>query len=81
MRTKKRNMVMEILVCTVLVSVVFLGYMCFAKDNSSMKITDVSGDRAALNAFACACLSAIRCWFLALAEAFIRSASNRLDSA
>lgn len=52
MRTKKRNMVMEILVCTVLVSVVFLGYMCFAKDNSSMKITDISGDRAALNAFA-----------------------------
>ena len=52
MRTKKRNMVMEILVCTVLVSVVFLGYMCFAKDNSSMKIRDISGDRTVMNAFA-----------------------------
>ena len=52
MRTKKRNMVMEILVCTVLVSVVFLGYMCFAKDNSGLKITDISGDRTVMNAFA-----------------------------
>ena len=43
---KKRNRVLEILACTALTAVVFLGYMFTAQDNGRFEIEDIAGDRA-----------------------------------
>ena len=48
---KKRNRVLEILVCTALVAVVFLAYMVTAQDNGKFEIQDIEGDRAHLADF------------------------------
>ena len=48
---KKRNRVLEILACTALVAVVFLGYMFTAQDNGKFEIEDIEGDRAHLADF------------------------------
>lgn len=48
---KKRNRVLEILVCTALVAVVFLVYMFTAQDNGKFEIRDLEGDRAHLADF------------------------------
>ncbi|MBQ3031425.1 MAG: hypothetical protein IJD29_02895, partial [Anaerotignum sp.] len=49
---KKRNRVLEILACTALTAVVFLGYMFTAQDNGRFEIEDITGDRAHLADFA-----------------------------
>ena len=49
---KKRNRVLEILACTALTAVVFLGYMFTAQDNGRFEIEDIAGDRAHLADFA-----------------------------
>lgn len=49
---KKRNRVLEVILCATLAVVVFWGYMFVAKDNGVFEIEDIEGDRAALNAFA-----------------------------
>ncbi len=49
---KKRNRVLEILVCTALVAVVFLAYMFIAQDNGKFEIEDMEGDRVHLSDFA-----------------------------
>ena len=36
MKIKKRNMILEILVCTALAAVIFLVYMTIAKEDSGM---------------------------------------------
>ena len=41
MKIKKRNMVLEILLCAVLISVVFLVYMGVAKNDSGLEIADI----------------------------------------
>lgn len=51
MTKRKRNMVLEILVCAALFALVFLAYMGLAKNNSGLEIVDISGDRAHLAAF------------------------------
>ena len=51
MKIKKRNMILEILVCTALAAVIFLVYMTIAKEDSGMEIRDISGDRTHLEAF------------------------------
>ena len=48
---KKRNRVLEILACTALVAVVFLGYMFTAQNNGKFEIQDLEGDRAHLADF------------------------------
>ena len=48
---KKRNRVLEILACTALMAVVFLGYMFTAQDNGKFEIEDIEGDRAHLSDF------------------------------
>ncbi len=48
---KKRNRVLETILCAALAVVVFWGYMFAAKDNSVFALEDVEGDRTALNAF------------------------------
>ena len=48
---KKRNMVLEILVCAALAVAVFLGYMIVAAKDGGPQIRDISGDRAQLNGF------------------------------
>lgn len=49
---KKRNRVLEILICTALAAVVFLAYMVTAEDKGTFEIVDKEGDRAYLEAFA-----------------------------
>ncbi len=49
---KKRNHVLEILICTALAFVVFLGYMTLAEGKGVFEIEDISGDRRHLNDFA-----------------------------
>lgn len=49
---KKRNRVLEVILCATLAVVVFWGYMFVAKDNGVFEIEDIEGDRTALNAFA-----------------------------
>ena len=49
---KKRNRVLEVILCATLAVVVFWGYMFAAKDNGVFEIEDIEGDRTALNAFA-----------------------------
>ncbi|MBR2062185.1 MAG: hypothetical protein IJ969_02610 [Anaerotignum sp.] len=49
---KKRNRVLEILACTALTAVVFLGYMFTAQDNGRFEIEDIAGDRTHLADFA-----------------------------
>lgn len=49
---KKRNRVLEILLCTALAAVVFLAYMITAEDRGTFEIVDKEGDRAYLAAFA-----------------------------
>ena len=49
---KKRNRVLEAILCATLAVVVFWGYMFAAKDNGVFEIEDIEGDRTALNAFA-----------------------------
>ena len=49
---KKRNRVLEAILCAALAVVVFWGYMFAAKDNGVFEIEDIEGDRTALNAFA-----------------------------
>lgn len=49
---KKRNRVLEILICTALAAVVFLAYMVTAQDNGKFEIVDIEGDRAYLEEFA-----------------------------
>lgn len=49
---KKRNRVLEILICTALAAVVFLAYMATAEDKGTFEIVDKEGDRAYLAAFA-----------------------------
>lgn len=48
---KKRNCVLEILLCTALAVVVFLAYMVMAEDNGKFEIVDKEGDRAYLEEF------------------------------
>lgn len=48
---KKRNKVLEILVCAALVAVVFSSYMTVAQKDSGLEIKDISGARAHLGAF------------------------------
>ena len=49
---KKRNRVLETILCAALAVVVFWGYMFAAKDNGVFALEDIEGDRTALNAFA-----------------------------
>lgn len=49
---KKRNRVLEAILCAALAVVVFWGYMFAAKDNGVFALEDIEGDRTALNAFA-----------------------------
>ena len=49
---KKRNRVLEILACTALAAVVFLGYMFTAQDNGVFYIEDMEGDKTYLEDFA-----------------------------
>lgn len=49
---KKRNRVLETILCAALAVVVFWGYMFVAKDNGVFALEDIEGDRTALNAFA-----------------------------
>mgnify|MGYP000202941368 CR=1 FL=1 len=49
---KKRNRVLEVILCATLAVVVFWGYMFVAKDNGVFALEDIEGDRTALNAFA-----------------------------
>ena len=49
---KKRNRVLEAILCAALAVAVFWGYMFAAKDNGIFTIEDIEGDRTALNAFA-----------------------------
>ncbi|WP_458407306.1 hypothetical protein [Anaerotignum sp.] len=48
---KKRNRVLEILACTALAAVIFLGYMFTAQDNGRFEIEDIEGDRTHLADF------------------------------
>lgn len=48
---KKRNRVLEILLCTALAAVVFLAYMVTAEDKGRFEIVDKEGDRAYLEEF------------------------------
>ena len=48
---KKRNRVLEAILCAALAVVVFWGYMFAAKDNGVFALEDIEGDRTALNAF------------------------------
>ena len=49
---KKRNRVLEVILCATLAVVVFWGYMLAARDNGVFALEDIEGDRTALNAFA-----------------------------
>lgn len=49
---KKRNRVLEAILCAALAVVVFWGYMLAARDNGVFALEDIEGDRTALNAFA-----------------------------
>lgn len=49
---KKRNRVLEVILCAALAVVVFWGYMLAARDNGVFALEDIEGDRTALNAFA-----------------------------
>ena len=49
---KKRNRILEILVCTALAAVIFLAYMFTAQDNGVFELQDMEGDRAHLADFA-----------------------------
>lgn len=48
---KKRNRVLEVILCATLAVVVFWGYMLAARDNGVFALEDIEGDRTALNAF------------------------------
>ena len=48
---KKRNRVLETILCAALAVVVFWGYMFAVKDNGVFALEDIEGDRTALNAF------------------------------
>ena len=56
---KKRNRVLEAILCAALAVVVFWGYMFAAKDNGVFALEDIEGDRTALNAFAFEGLAAV----------------------
>ena len=49
---KKRNRVLEVILCATLAVVVFWGYMLAVRDNGVFALEDIEGDRTALNAFA-----------------------------
>lgn len=48
---KKRNRVLEIILCAALAFVVFWSYLFAARDNGVFALADIEGDRTALNTF------------------------------
>ena len=51
MEKKRRNIILEIFICTTIIMAVLIGYLAYAGDNGIFEIRDLEGERSELAAF------------------------------